>query len=83
MSNKPVIAANDSAAPDLNEVRIRIKTQLKSQAHHWLTPFDQNTPASAVESVLKKRCISVDEALVSLWQSLEMPEEYSLVAVGG
>jgi len=78
-----VIAANDSAAPDLNEVRIRIKTQLKSQAHHWLTPFDQNTPASAVESVLKKRCISVDEALVSLWQSLEMPEEYSLVAVGG
>lgn len=83
MSNKPVIAANDSTAPDLNEVRIRIKTQLKSQAHHWLTPFDQNTPASAVESVLKKRCISVDEALVSLWQSLEMPEEYSLVAVGG
>jgi [protein-PII] uridylyltransferase len=83
LSNKPVIAANDSAAPDLNEVRIRIKTQLKSQAHHWLTPFDQNTPASAVESVLKKRCISVDEALVSLWQSLEMPEEYSLVAVGG
>ncbi|MGV3469007.1 [protein-PII] uridylyltransferase [Limnobacter sp.] len=78
-----MIAANDSAAPDLNEVRIRIKTQLKSQAHHWLTPFDQNTPASAVESVLKKRCISVDEALVSLWQSLEMPEEYSLVAVGG
>lgn len=78
-----MIAANDSAAPDLNAVRIRIKTQLKSQAHHWLTPFDQNTPASAVESVLKKRCISVDEALVSLWQSLEMPEEYSLVAVGG
>ncbi len=78
-----MIAANDSAAPDLKEVRIRIKTQLKSQAHHWLTPFDQNTPASAVESVLKKRCISVDEALVSLWQSLEMPEEYSLVAVGG
>ena len=78
-----MIAANDSAAPDLNEVRILIKTQLKSQAHHWLTPFDQNTPASAVESVLKKRCISVDEALVSLWQSLEMPEEYSLVAVGG
>lgn len=78
-----MIAANESAAPDLNEVRIRIKTQLKSQAHHWLTPFDQNTPASAVESVLKKRCISVDEALVSLWQSLEMPEEYSLVAVGG
>ena len=83
MSNKPATTVDKSAALDLNAVRVRIKTQLKSQAHQWLTPFDQNTPASAVEAVLRKRCICVDEALVALWNAIGMPKQYSLVAVGG
>nr|WP_240605713.1 [protein-PII] uridylyltransferase [Limnobacter sp. SAORIC-690] len=83
MSNKPATTVDKSAALDLNAVRVSIKTQLKSQAHQWLTPFDQNTPASAVEAVLRKRCICVDEALVALWNAIGMPKQYSLVAVGG
>lgn len=83
MSNKPATTVDKSAALDLNAVRVRIKTQLKSQAHQWLTPFDQNTPASAVEAVLRKRCVCVDEALVALWNAIGMPKQYSLVAVGG
>ncbi|MEH6997266.1 MAG: [protein-PII] uridylyltransferase [Limnobacter sp.] len=83
MSNKPATTLDKSAALDLNAVRVSIKTQLKSQAHQWLTPFDQNTPASAVEAVLRKRCICVDEALVALWNAIGMPKQYSLVAVGG
>ncbi|WP_291746098.1 MULTISPECIES: [protein-PII] uridylyltransferase [unclassified Limnobacter] len=83
MSEKPATTVNKSAALDLNVVRVSIKTHLKNQAHQWLTPFDQNTPASAVEAVLKKRCESVDEALVSLWNAIGMPKQYSLVAVGG
>ena len=83
MSYKPATMADKSAALDLNAVRVSIKTQLKSQAHQWLTPFDQNTPASAVEAVLRKRCICVDEALVALWNAIGMPKQYSLVAVGG
>lgn len=83
MSEKPATAVDKSAALDLNVVRVSIKTHLKNQAHQWLTPFDQNTPASAVEAVLKKRCESVDEALVSLWNAIGMPKQYSLVAVGG
>lgn len=83
MSNKPATTLDKSAALDLNAVRVSIKTQLKSQAHQWLTPFDQNTPASAVEAVLRKRCICVDEALVALWNAIGMPQQYSLVAVGG
>lgn len=83
MSNKPVITAESSSAQDLNAVRVAIKNQLKSQAHLWLTPFDQHTPASMVESVLRKRSICVDEALVSLWDAIGMPKQYSLVAVGG
>jgi [protein-PII] uridylyltransferase len=83
LSNKPATTVDKSAALDLNAVRVSIKTQLKSQAHQWLTPFDQNTPASAVEAVLRKRCICVDEALVALWNAIGMPKQYSLVAVGG
>jgi [protein-PII] uridylyltransferase len=83
LSNKPATTVDKSAALDLNAVRVRIKTQLKSQAHQWLTPFDQNTPASAVEAVLRKRCVCVDEALVALWNAIGMPKQYSLVAVGG
>lgn len=83
MSEKPATTVDKSAALDLNVVRVSIKTHLKNQAHQWLTPFDQNTPASAVEAVLKKRCESVDEALVSLWNAIGMPKQYSLVAVGG
>lgn len=83
MSNKPATTVDKSAALDLNAVRVRIKTQLKSQAHQWLTPFDQNTPASAVEAVLRKRCVCVDEALVALWNAIGMSKQYSLVAVGG
>ena len=83
MSYKPATMADKSAALDLNAVRVSIKTQLKSQAHQWLTPFDQNTPASAVEAVLRKRCVCVDEALVALWNAIGMPKQYSLVAVGG
>lgn len=83
MSNKPATTVDKSAALDLNAVRVSIKTQLKSQAHQWLTPFDQNTPASAVEAVLRKRCVCVDEALVALWNAIGMPKQYSLVAVGG
>lgn len=83
MSEKPATTEDKSAALDLNVVRVSIKTHLKNQAHQWLTPFDQNTPASAVEAVLKKRCESVDEALVSLWNAIGMPKQYSLVAVGG
>ena len=83
MSEKPATTVDKSAALDLNVVRMSIKTHLKNQAHQWLTPFDQNTPASAVEAVLKKRCESVDEALVSLWNAIGMPKQYSLVAVGG
>tara|TARA_B100000530_G_scaffold315614_1_gene245350 strand:- start:14554 stop:17163 length:2610 start_codon:yes stop_codon:yes gene_type:complete len=83
LSEKPATTVNKSAALDLNVVRVSIKTHLKNQAHQWLTPFDQNTPASAVEAVLKKRCESVDEALVSLWNAIGMPKQYSLVAVGG
>ncbi len=83
MSYKPATMADKSAALDLNAVRVSIKTQLKSRAHQWLTPFDQNTPASAVEAVLRKRCICVDEALVALWNAIGMPKQYSLVAVGG
>lgn len=83
MSNKPVITAESSSAQDLNAVRVAIKNQLKSQAHLWLTPFDQHTPASMVESVLRKRSVCVDEALVSLWDAIGMPKQYSLVAVGG
>jgi [protein-PII] uridylyltransferase len=83
LSNKPVITAESSSAQDLNAVRVTIKNQLKSQAHLWLTPFDQHTPASMVESVLRKRSVCVDEALVSLWDAIGMPKQYSLVAVGG
>jgi len=83
LSNKPATTVDKSAALDLNAVRVRIKTQLKSQAHQWLTPFDQNTPASAVEAVLRKRCVCVDEALVALWNAIGMSKQYSLVAVGG
>jgi len=83
LSEKPATTVDKSAALDLNVVRVSIKTHLKNQAHQWLTPFDQNTPASAVEAVLKKRCESVDEALVSLWNAIGMPKQYSLVAVGG
>lgn len=83
MSEKPATTVDKSAALDLNVVRVSIKTHLKNQAHQWLTPFDQNTPASAVEAVLKKRCESVDEALVSLWNAIGIPKQYSLVAVGG
>ncbi len=64
-------------------MRVNIKDRLKSQAHQWLTPFDQNTPASGVEAALKKRCVCVDEALVRLWNAIGMPRQYSLVAVGG
>lgn len=64
-------------------MRVNIKDRLKSQAHQWLTPFDQNTPASGVEAALKKRCVCVDEALVRLWNAIDMPRQYSLVAVGG
>ncbi|WP_425460744.1 [protein-PII] uridylyltransferase [Limnobacter alexandrii] len=67
----------------MNAVRVNIKDRLKSQAHQWLTPFDQNTPASGVEAALKKRCVCVDEALVRLWNAIGMPRQYSLVAVGG
>jgi [protein-PII] uridylyltransferase len=83
LSYKPATMDGKSAALDLNAVRVSIKTQLKSQAHQWLTPFDQNTPASAVEAVLRKRCVCVDEALVALWNAIGMPKQYSLVAVGG
>jgi [protein-PII] uridylyltransferase len=83
LSKEVAKSAKTPAAPDLSTVRVSIKNQLKSQAHQWLTPFDQNTPASAVEAVLKRRCTCVDEALISLWDSIEMPAQYSLVAVGG
>ncbi|MEW6205776.1 MAG: [protein-PII] uridylyltransferase [Pseudomonadota bacterium] len=83
MSNKPATTAETSPSLDLNAVRVNIKDQLKSQAHQWLTPFDQNTPASGVEAALKKRCVCVDEALVRLWNAIGMPKQYSLVAVGG
>lgn len=83
MSNKPATTAETSSSLDLNAVRVNIKDRLKSQAHQWLTPFDQNTPASGVEAALKKRCVCVDEALVRLWNAIDMPRQYSLVAVGG
>nr|WP_246066117.1 [protein-PII] uridylyltransferase [Limnobacter alexandrii] len=83
MSNKPATTAETSSSLDLNAVRVNIKDRLKSQAHQWLTPFDQNTPASGVEAALKKRCVCVDEALVRLWNAIGMPRQYSLVAVGG
>jgi [protein-PII] uridylyltransferase len=83
LSKEAAKSVGISAAPDLNALRVSIKNQLKSQAHQWLTPFDQATPASAVEAVLKKRCVCVDEALVSLWNAIGMPGQYSLVAVGG
>jgi [protein-PII] uridylyltransferase len=83
LSNKPATTAETSSSLDLNAVRVNIKDQLKSQAHQWLTPFDQNTRASGVEAALKKRCVCVDEALVRLWNAIGMPGQYSLVAVGG
>jgi [protein-PII] uridylyltransferase len=83
LSYKPATMIGESAALDLSTVRVSIKTQLKSQAHQWLTPFDQSTPASAVEAVLRKRCVCVDEALVALWNAIGMPKQYSLIAVGG
>jgi [protein-PII] uridylyltransferase len=67
----------------LNELKVRIKAELKGQAHHWLSPFNADTPADAVEAALKKRCKCVDDALISLWKALQMPDSYSLVAVGG
>lgn len=47
-------SANTPPETDLNAVRIGIKSKLKAHAHLWLTPFDENTPADAVETALKK-----------------------------
>lgn len=68
---------------DINALRIEIKGRLKSQAHLWLSPFSKDTAAAQVDAALKARSNRVDEALLALWQALQMPEAYSLVAVGG
>lgn len=68
---------------DLDQVKVQIRNELKAQAHHWLSPFNEDTPANAVDAALKKRSRCVDDSLVSLWKALQMPAAYCLVAVGG
>jgi len=68
---------------DLNQTRMAVKSELKALAHQWLTPFTEDTPASAIETALKKRCKAVDNALLSIWSALHMPATYTLIAVGG
>ncbi|HEY1058667.1 MAG TPA: [protein-PII] uridylyltransferase [Limnobacter sp.] len=67
----------------LNDVRLEIKQQLKADSHLWLTPFNADSKDSDVEKALRERCKAVDQALISLWNSMGFPEEYALVAVGG
>lgn len=67
----------------LNELRLRIKDELQRESSAWLTPFNEKTTANDVDLALIKRCKSVDSALISLWNELEMPPGYALVAVGG
>lgn len=72
-----------SSPNDLNQIRMAVKSELKAQAHQWLTPFGEDTPAYAIETALKKRCKAVDKALLSIWNALDMPATYALIAVGG
>jgi [protein-PII] uridylyltransferase len=67
----------------LNELRLRIKDELQRESSAWLTPFNEKTTANDVDLALIKRCKCVDSALISLWNELEMPPGYALVAVGG
>ena len=67
----------------LDKVKVQIKGELKTLSHHWLTPFNEDTRANAVELALKKRSKCVDDSLVSLWCALKMPAAYCLVALGG
>jgi [protein-PII] uridylyltransferase len=72
-----------STNTDSQAIRIRIKDQLKSQAHEWSTLFNLHTNAKQIEHALKIRCKLVDNALMELWHSFNMPENFALVAVGG
>ncbi|MCQ8896038.1 [protein-PII] uridylyltransferase [Limnobacter humi] len=70
-----------SAQP--NDVRLQIKQELKANSPLWLTPFNADSKDSDVENALRNRSKAVDKALSSLWKSMDFPDEYALVAVGG
>lgn len=67
----------------LQDIRLSIKKAIKDQSPEWLTPLQSDSKATDIDDVLKKRTQAVDSALISLWNVLDMPLTYTLVAVGG
>ena len=57
------------------------KTRYQNLQHSLQAGFLNST--SAVEGFVLARANGVDELLKDIWQGFEMPEQVSLIAVGG
>lgn len=60
-----------------------LRAALKEQSKAWLTPFTAESSDREVEVALNSRCKAVDSTLGNLWETLDFPVTYALVAVGG